>query len=156
MTRGSPESSRCLSRRVRAAGTRFLSFIFGTAVGFPHAGFLRQQHALRRRALHAVPVLAIKAMFTGPVMPGELRELDLLPEEREAHARDTPFAAPFPVNQLPRRVPGDPSQLAAHRLAHLTDTAITLPPNAHPFTPEMQRAVERAERGDDQAVRQPI
>jgi DNA replication protein DnaC len=108
----------------------------------------RPDALLRRQALRGVPVLALRNLFAAPLLPSELRELDLLLEYRESRGLTTHVTAPYEAGQIPTHIKADRALLLplAYRLARLTDTPITLPPTTPPFTPAMARALEKNAR----------
>jgi DNA replication protein DnaC len=105
----------------------------------------RAAQAQRRQILRAAPLLAIRNLFAAPLLPSELRALDLLLEYRESRGLTTHVTAPYPAALVPHHVKADRALLLplVYRLARMTDTPITLPPTTAPFTPAMARALEK-------------
>jgi hypothetical protein len=102
----------------------------------------------RRKALRAVPVLAIRDLFRQPLLPTEVKELDLLLDYREGRDLTTHFTSPYAFAQL--RVLSNQTDARAalvRRIERLTERELVAPPRTPPFTERMAQASREAGGG---------
>lgn len=138
-----------LVEEARAAGFQALALSQARLLELtlPEASARAAEQALcqqRRKAVRAVPVLAIRDLLPVVPLPSQLRELDLLLEHRADHGRVTHFTAFETPARLRQRPDWGRLRFATiallHRVESLTEAPLLVHPCAPAYTVRQQRA----------------
>jgi DNA replication protein DnaC len=91
----------------------------------------------RRQAVRAVPVLALRGLFLAPMLPAELKELDLLLQHREERGLATHVTSPIGPSLVRSRASANPDlyQAIAARLARMTEPPLIVAADTQPYRP---------------------